>query len=71
MASSVAINSKHIDDNSDEIALVSTTLTDDINQVSTTLTEDINRVSQHVSEAEADIEELEIQGINMMTLVKI
>ena len=70
VASTVAINSKHIDDNSEEIALVSTTLTDDINQVSTALTEDIDRVSQHVSEAEADIEELEIQG-KMMTFVKI
>ena len=71
VASTVAINSKHIDDNSEEIALVSTTLTDDINTVSTALTEDINRVSLHVSEAEAAIEELEIQGINMMTFVKI
>ena len=70
MASTVAFNSKHIDDNSEEIALVSTTVTDDINQVSTALTEDINRVSLHVSEAEAAIEELEIQG-KMMTFVKI
>ena len=50
VASNVSINTKHIEDNSDAISLVSTTLTDEISTMSTTLTEKINEVSSSLTE---------------------
>ena len=51
LASSVAINSNHIDNNSDEISLVSTTLT-----------ESINGVSQQVDGNKAAIDEMQMKS---------
>ena len=51
VAQSVAINTNRIADNSDEITLVSTTLTDEISSVSTSLTENINEVSITLTES--------------------
>ena len=51
VASSVAINSNNIDNNSDEISLVSTTLT-----------ESINGVSQQVDGNKAAIDEMEVES---------
>ena len=73
VAQSVAINTKHITDNSDEITLVSATLADEIssvstslaeniNEVSLTLTESINGVSQEVHENQDAIENMEIES---------
>ena len=51
LASSVAINSNNIDNNSDEISLVSTTLT-----------ESINGVSQQVDGNKATIDLMEVES---------